>query len=461
MSNRLTVVRLVACIFAILILGAFIAACGGGGGGGGGTLGGSTVTLVPTPTPKPTPTPTPKPVACKLLPRVRVAQVGVLPRPPMIPTLIAPGPAVRVCPQRSQGHMHCLSWRRTDISPGAIGGYHPSDLQAAYNLAAASASGGVNQTVAVVDAYHDPNAEADLGVYRSQWGLPACTTANGCFLQVNQSGMTSPVAPVDPTAGWEEEESLDVDMVSAICPNCGIVLVEATDSSGGNLYTAENTAANMCGAAVISNSWDGGEYSSETFDESNFNHPGVMITFAAGDNSYAFPGDGYPVSSQYVTAVGGTTLKHVGSTWTETVWNGSGSLCSAYISQPPWQASTATVIANPGVCSMRIDNDVAAVGDPNTGVAVYDTYKDPGWLVFGGTSVATPIIAGVYAIAGNGATLNAGSFSYSHTGSLNDVTSGNNSTGPPPTPCPNYLCLAGTGYDGPTGNGTPNGTGGF
>jgi hypothetical protein len=445
-------------MFALLILGAFIAACGAGGGGGG-TTGGSTVAFVPTPTP--TPTPTPKPVACTLLPRLRTAQVGVLPRQPVIPMRIGPGPARRVCPARSQGYMHCNSYIRTDvIHPTIPSGYGPSDLRSAYNLAAASASGGYNQVIAIVDAFDDPKAEADLGKYRSTFGLTPCTTANGCFLKVNQSGMASSYPPGD--AGWAEEESLDVDMASAICPNCGIILVEATDNSGGNLYTAENTAASMCGATVISNSWDGGEYPSETGDESNFNHPGVMITFAAGDNSYAYSGDGYPVSSRYVTAVGGTTLNHVGATWTETVWNGSGSLCSAYISQPAWQANTATVLANAGVCSMRIDNDVAAVGDPNTGVAVYDTaLGDPGWEVFGGTSVATPIIAGVYAIAGNGASLNAASFSYAHTGSLNDVTSGTNATGPPPTPCPNYLCMAGTGYDGPTGDGTPNGIGAF
>ena len=194
------------------------------------------------------------------------------------------------------------------------------------------------------------------------------------------------------------------------------------------------------------------------------------MTFASGDSDY--PG-GYPAAGKYVTAVGGTTLNNAGlGTQTETVWNsipggeGTGSLCSFYVSQPAWQSSAATVIANPTVCSMRIDNDVAAVGDPNTGVAVYDTFGTGGWVVFGGTSVATPIIAGVYALAGNGASINDGSYSYSHTGSLFDITSGNNG------PCPiippytkvydnTYVCKAGTGFDGPTGNGTPNGIGAF
>jgi subtilase family serine protease len=369
--------------------------------------------------------------------------------------------------------MRCMAWKRTDIgfrsvSPQATAppsGYRPADIQAAYNLPSKTA--GFFQTIAIVDAYNDPKAESDLAVYRSTFSLPPCTTANGCFLQVNQTGATSPLPTVDPSpcggpnGCWEEEEALDLDMASAVCPNCHILLVEAKGAAGQpDLYVAEDTAAQKCAATAISNSWNGGEYAGENLDDVHFNHPGIPITFASGDNGY--PG-GYPTASQFVTAVGGTTLNNAGTgTQSETVWSSTGSLCSAVIPQPLWQSSLAIVKANPTVCTMRIDNDVSAIGDPNTGVAVYTTFGgDPGWMVFGGTSVATPIIAGVYALAGNGASINDGSYSYGHTGSLNDVTSGNNEPCGAPPPVGSYVCDAGTGYDGPTGNGTPNGTGGF
>jgi subtilase family serine protease len=297
-----------------------------------------------------------------------------------------------------------------------------------------------------VDAFDDPNAEADLGVYRTQFGLPPCTTANGCFLKINQTGGTSPLPAGD--QGWAEEISLDLDMVSAICPNCDILLVEANTNSGSDLYTAVNTAATTCAAQVVSNSWGGGEYSSETLDEVFFNHPGVPIVFASGDSGSQ---RSYPPASAFVTSVGGTTLHFNGVSYSETVWPGTGSSCSAFISQPSWQNSLDTI-----GCGHRMDNDVAAEADPSTGVAVYDTaLGDPGWEVFGGTSAATPIVASVYALAGNGNTINNGSYSYSHTGSLNDILSGTNGG------CGTIICKAGPGWDGPTGNGTPNGIGGF
>ncbi len=355
--------------------------------------------------------------------------------------------------------MHCESWIRTDIhSAVSPSGYSPSDLQGWYNLTAAASANGANQTIAIVDAQDDPNAEADLGVYRSNFGLPACTTANGCFMKVNQNGLATNYPT--PDAGWAGEISLDLDMASAICPNCEIVLVEANSQGNTDFFTAEDTAATTCGATVISNSWDGNEYNTEATDEVHFNHPGVMITFASGDSGYpdtAF--DGYPTSSQYVTSVGGTTLctaKLPGPCVStgETVWSFGGSDCSLYIAQPSWQASLPAITA---VCGKRVAADVSAVADPNTGVAVYDTYASPGWVVYGGTSVSTPIIAGVYALAGNGASITAGSYSYAHTGNLNDITSGSNGS------CPGLLllCNAEVGYDGPTGNGTPNGIGGF
>jgi subtilase family serine protease len=329
-----------------------------------------------------------------------------------------------------------------------VQGYYPCDLQLAYSL---PVSEGTGQTVAIVDAYDDPNAESDLGEYRSTFGLPACTTANGCFKKVNQSGQQSSYPSAD--SGWAEEESLDLDMVSAICPNCHIILVEANSNNNGDLYTAEDEAVKL-GATEVSNSWAGGEYSGETSDDTHFNHPGVVITFAAGDSGYQ-EGTQYPAASQYVTAVGGTSLSPAANArgWNETVWSnsttqGTGSGCSAYEPKPSWQTDSG--------CTKRMGNDIAAVADPDTGVAVYDTYSDPGWMVFGGTSVATPIVAAEYALAGNAANVTYGSYPYEHPGYLNDVTSGSNGT------CtPAYFCTAEVGYDGPTGMGTPDGTGGL
>jgi len=353
----------------------------------------------------------------------------------------------KVCPSAAPGTARCHSLVRIDNSgqpfaTTAPSGYVPADLLSAYNL---SSAGGAGQTIAIVDAFDDPRAESDLAVYRSQFGLPSCTTANGCFRKVDQTGGTR--YPRGNT-GWGEEISLDLDMASAICPNCKILLVEASSNSFANLAAAVDQAATL-GANVISNSYGGGEYSGEVIDQEHFNHLGVAITVSSGDNGY---GVEFPAASQYVTAVGGTTLRQDASTrgWSETVWSGAGSGCSAYITKPSWQTDAG--------CSRRTVADVSAVADPNTGVAVYDTYLHPGggWLVFGGTSVAAPIIGGVYALAGNAGSITYGSFSYSHTTLLFDVVSGSNGS------CGgSYLCTAVSGFDGPTGNGTPNGTGAF
>jgi subtilase family serine protease len=299
--------------------------------------------------------------------------------------------------------------------------------------------------VAIVDAFDDPNAEADLGVYRAQFGIAACTTANGCFAKVNQNGVQGSYPRAD--SGWAQEISLDLDMVSAICPNCHILLVEATTNSFANLAASVNTAASL-GANAISNSYGGGEFATEVNDIA-FNHPGIAITASSGDSGF---GAQYPAASPFVTSVGGTTLTQNGSSFSETAWSGAGSGCSAFEPQQSWQAAVPAITA---VCGRRAIADVSAVADPATGVDVYDTYQASGWLVFGGTSVASPIIASVYALAGNAGTVNYGSFSYSHTASLHDVTSGSNGN------CGNVLCNAASGWDGPTGNGTPNGTGGF
>jgi subtilase family serine protease len=364
---------------------------------------------------------------------------------------------VRVCGTPAHGSAACNAIRNDAPANASVSssgakpaatqprGYGPSDLQAAYHLPSSTAGSG--QTVAIVDAYDDPNAEKDLATYRSQFGLPACTTSNGCFEKVNQSGGSK--AP-RASGGWAQEISLDLDMVSAICPDCHILLVEASSSSLTNLGTAVNEAAKL-GATEISNSYGGSESSSDTsYDSTYYSHPGIAITASSGDNGY---GVEYPAASANVTAVGGTSLTANGTGWSETAWSGAGSGCSAYDPKTSGQNSVSTG------CSKRAVADVSAVADPNTGVAVYDSYSyqgTSGWLVFGGTSVASPIIASVYALAGNAASVTDGSYPYSHTGSLNDVTSGSNGS------CGvAALCTAGTGWDGPTGLGTPNGTGAF
>ncbi|MFF5499887.1 peptidase S8 [Streptomyces aquilus] len=332
-------------------------------------------------------------------------------------------------------------------------GYGPSDLQAAYGLTSAAASNGSGQTIAIVDAYDDPNAEADLATYRSYYGLPACTTANGCFKKVSQTGSTTSLPTAD--SGWAGEISLDLDMVSAIAPKAHILLVEAKSSSMANLGTAVNEAVTL-GAKFVSNSYGGGESSSDTsYDSSYFNHPGVAITVSAGDEGY---GAEYPAASKYVTAVGGTKLSTSSTSrgWTESVWNtssteGTGSGCSAYDAKPSWQTDAS--------CTKRMIADVSAVADPATGVSVYDSYGSDGtgWNTYGGTSASAPIIASVYALAGTpGSSDYPASYPYAHTTALNDVTSGSNGS------CTtSYFCTAKSGYDGPTGLGTPAGLAAF
>ncbi|CAG6396283.1 Putative Ig domain-containing protein [Actinacidiphila cocklensis] len=353
------------------------------------------------------------------------------------------------------GGMSCLALARTDvvhslgITPNATpSGYGPTDLQSAYAL---PSSAGAGATVAIVDAQDDPSAEADLATYRSQYGLAACTTANGCFKKVNQTGGTSyPSAD----SGWAGEISLDLDMVSAVCPQCHILLVEATSASMDDLGTAVNEAVTL-GAKYVSNSYGGSEDSSDTTaDTQYFNHPGVAITVSSGDSGY---GAEYPASSRYVTAVGGTSLSRASGTtrgWSEKVWgsttgDGAGSGCSAYDAKPSWQTDTG--------CTRRTVADVSAVADPATGLAVYDSYQASGWQVYGGTSASSPIIASVYALAGTPAAGSTpASYPYAHTSALNDVTTGTNGS------CgSSYLCTAKAGYDGPTGLGTPNGTAAF
>jgi hypothetical protein len=317
-------------------------------------------------------------------------------------------------------------------------GYGPADLRSAYKV---TSSGSSSYTIAIVDAYGYPNAEADLATYRSQYGLPPCTTANGCFKKVDQNGGTNyPRTDV----GWAQEQALDLDMASAMCPNCKILLVQGTSATFGNLAAATNYAA--AHANAVSNSYGGSESGSSTY-ESAYNHPGIAVTVSSGDNGY---GVEFPASSPHVTAVGGTSLTRASNArgWSELVWSGAGSGCSATYAKPTWQTD--------GLCARRTVADVSAIADPNTGVAVYGpvTARRSGWMVFGGTSVAAPLVAGVY--GANGGSANFGADPYGNVAALFDVTSGSNGT------CGGtYLCTGTGGYDGPTGLGTPNGTSAF
>ncbi|HLI51248.1 MAG TPA: IPT/TIG domain-containing protein, partial [Thermomicrobiaceae bacterium] len=415
-----------------------------------------------------------------------ILSLGLLPAvATATPTTAAPlsfgyiGTSKHACTNAGQGQAACTALIRTDaaaqstrpalhgqkVNPadlGNDGGYDPSYLQSAYNLTSLSQSAGVGQTVAIVDAYDDPNVASDLNYYRQYFGLPACTSGNGCFSKINQNGGTSYPAG---NSGWAVEISLDVDMVSAICPNCHILLVEANSNSFTNLLKAVDTAVNS-GAKYVSMSWAGSDSSGDASYDSHFDKSGIAFTAASGDSGY---GAEYPAASPYVTSVGGTTLNQLTNTGTrdatETAWSlttskngtksGTGSGCSTYEPQPAWQSGTGSACTVNGTAH-RSENDVAAVADPNTPVQVYDTYGESGSLLVGGTSAATPIIASVYALAGQpGANDMPGSYPYGDPSALNDITSGSNGS------CGTYICNAGVGYDGPTGLGTPNGVAAF
>jgi ricin-type beta-trefoil lectin protein/subtilase family protein len=355
-------------------------------------------------------------------------------------------------------------------SPVSQYGYSPASLRSAYGLVRAAARGGRGETVAVVDAYSDPDLVANLAVYRRQFRLPPCSLASRCLRILNQDGKPAPLPAAN--ADWALEESLDLDMVSAICPSCRIVLVEASYPSILNLSLAEQTAA-ATGARFINNSWSGAEFVGENSFDKYFDHPGDAVSVASGDDGYAV---GYPAASQYVTAVGGTTLladKRARRHWRERAWGnggvagregssyyvGSGSGCSMLEPKPSWQREK--VDDSAAGCLNRTENDVAADADPVTGVAVYDSFADGGtpWQDAGGTSVATALITATYALAGTPAPgTYPASYPYLHPRSLFHVVGGNNGT------CEasrRYLCWGTRGYNGPTGLGTPDGVGAF
>jgi subtilase family serine protease len=353
------------------------------------------------------------------------------------------------------GEVRCHAAVRTDVDSAAIArapdmsdasgiflGLTPKDLHRAYNL---PNTGGAGRTIGIADALDDPLAESDLAVYRAHFHLPPCTTGNGCFRKLNQDGVAGnyPSSSVH----WSYEISLDLDMASAVCPACHILLVEAKTPSFHNLEIAVDTAVAK-GASVVSNSYGAPEFTS--YDK-HYDHKGVVIVASTGDSSFA-PGAEEPAGLATVVAVGGTTLTRTsgGRGWTEVAWPGAGAGCSTLVKKPSWQHDTG--------CGGRMESDISADADPASGVRVYDTLGTCcKWLVFGGTSVASPIIASVFALTGNTSTQNgARNIWNGHGHDLFDVVGGNDGT------ClPTYLCTAVPGYDGPTGWGTPNGLGAF
>ena len=364
-----------------------------------------------------------------------------------------------VCPPPTEERFSCLSvaiprnlarQRRSSLAgprlegSGELGGYSPADLHSAYNL---PGEGGRGVTVAITIAYDYPKAESDLAVYRETYHLPPCTRASGCFEKVNQEGKAEDYP--EPSSEWSAEAALDLDMVSAMCPKCKILLVEANNAEFADIPLAVDTAAAL-GANVISDSWGGEEFAEETSLDPDLRHPGIPILFAAGDYGY---GPQYPASSPEVIAVGGTSLHKDQSArgWRETAWAGTGSGCSAFEKKPTWQTDTG--------CTKRTVDDVSAVANPETPVSIYDSYGFyEGWELFGGTSVATPLLAGVeahYSAAerSKGAEL---FWEEGPEGKLHDITEGRNGACRPE---PEYLCTAGFGYNGPTGWGSPGATG--
>jgi hypothetical protein len=441
--------------------------------------------------------------------------------------LTPPDHVHRVCGVPAPGRAHCLALELVpasaparaygQVGPGQVGAartprvepartrltkasecapcLRPQDLQSAYFPGEApDAPAAVTQTIALVDAYDDPEAEADLKTYDEEFGLPQCTEANGCFAKVNQEGHSSPLPPSGtPEANeWAGETATDIEIAHAICQNCRILLVEAVSDAFVELEKAEETAAGL-GATEISNSW--GSPEAINIDSLAFNHPGVVITAAAGDEGYLDWGaeipperTDYPASSPHVIAVGGThlTLNSAGAWQSETVWNDAsegagGGGCSAYFTAPPWQQSVSDWSAVGCEEFRRASVDVAADADPRTGVAVYDSIpyeRRSGWMQIGGTSVASPIIAAMFALAGgsHGVEYPARTLYENLTaapGSLHDVVTGSNGEcnhrfgGCTPqeeaaASCPGTLiCQAAPGYDGPTGVGTPNGLAAF
>lgn len=372
--------------------------------------------------------------------------------PPAVPAAAGPHPAAALapaCPQRTGPYARCLTLYAPGARADAAGptGLGATDLASAYRIPTGKAS---TATVAVSIAFDAPNLEADLATYRTQYGLPACTTANGCFRKVNQDGAATPLPP--PDTGWAVESTLDVSMISAGCPSCHILVVEGNSNAYADLAATEDTAVRL-GAHTVSNSYGGPESNGALRYAGSYRHDGVHLVVSSGDSGFG-PAS-YPASLATVTAVGGTTLTTATgdrgwaeTAWSRSPWQGGGSGCSAYVTKPSWQHDPH--------CSMRTVADVSAAAD-NIAIHVTDV---GGWITVAGTSASAPLIAGLYGLADNPAS-GAPGYPYRHAGSLFDVTSGGND-GYHGRKCGgDYLCVAAAGYDAPTGLGTPNGLGAF
>jgi subtilase family serine protease len=322
-------------------------------------------------------------------------------------------------------------------------GWGATDLQAAYQLPVTRPA---TATVAISIAHDAPNLESDLAVYRNQYGLPPCTTANGCFRKVNQYGQGAPLPRTD--RGWAVEAALDVAMVSASCPSCRLLVVEADTASFADLGATENTAVRL-GAQAVANSYGAPESAAAMASAGAYHQPGTAIVVASGDSG--FTAASYPAVLDSVTAVGGTELTRAPTFrgFSERAWRLSGSGCSKFVAKPAWQPG--------GACSMRTVADVSAVAQ---NIAVYHA-EEGGWLTVSGTSAAAPLVAGIYGLAGNAAQLPLG-HTYQRAGALFDITTGSNDPTGAGAACDyDYLCVARVGYDAPTGLGTPNGLGAF
>jgi Subtilase family len=389
--------------------------------------------------------------------------------------LASPNGMRPLCPPVTHvGEMRCHAWRRTDLRPVLTSdgipygvGYTPNQIKTAYDL---DTSRGQGQTIAVVDFGGDTTAAADLSFYRKAAGLPPCTTASHCFRILNEDGQASPLPGEN--LGWQAEETLDLDAVSATCPKCHLILLEANSPENSDLYTAVASAA-RAGANVITNSYGGIE--GYPAAPAAFDQPGHLIVASAGDDGGGdFYGGGPEMPCTYanVVCVGGTRLTHKGSAWTERVWNdlasqlcngscgGTGSGCSLVVPKPAWQKISG--------CRMRAEADVSADASPLTPFAIYSAqfrgeFGYP-WQAFGGTSLASPLIAGVFGLAENAKSRHGAEQIWQVHHQLKNVTVGDNIFVPLTGPCAStvhYICYAGKGYNGPTGWGTPVGSDSF
>ena len=351
------------------------------------------------------------------------------------------------CVSHSKLHVSCFTERRskTVTAKSTFTGYAPADLQSMYGVTPVMLP--TDATVGIVDVGRDPNVESELATYRSHFDLPSCTKANGCFTEYVADGSTVPTA----NSGWVGEITLDVEAVSAVCPTCRIALMDASDASYKAIFAAISTLADQ-GVQYISMSFGMGEWSGESHYNATFTRPGTIFVAASGDDGFDDGSDAcngvvgvcYPAAAPGVIAVGGIHATKSGSMWKYSAWAGSGSGCAHFS-----KAKTAQKAMTLDAChGGEAQADVSALADPNTGFAAYDALD--GWYVVGGTSLASPIVASLYAIAGN----NIDAYSFTRNALddslLADVTSGS-TTGCDGT----VLCTAGKGWDGATGIGTP------